>query len=108
MDPPAKDRNLERDIPKAKGRKARTAQMQVSWAKITCPAPADKKGPPVVLWLVKALELKPPKGEQAISWAYINHYCGRRSSYCLVDAQLLSPQVDDRALASGIETRFAD
>lgn len=55
-------------IPKAKGRKARTTQMQVSWAKITCPAPADKKGPPVVLWLVKALELKPPKGEQAISW----------------------------------------
>jgi hypothetical protein len=55
-------------IPKAKGRKARTTQMEVSWGEIICPPPADKQGEPVVLWLVKALELTPPEGEQAISW----------------------------------------
>ena len=55
-------------IPKAKDRKARTTQMQVSWGKIICPPSTGKQGNPVTLWLVKAVEIMPPKGEKAITW----------------------------------------
>jgi hypothetical protein len=58
-------------VPKAKGRRARTTQMEVRWGEIICPPPADKQGDPVVLWVVKALELMPPEGEQAISWSLL-------------------------------------
>lgn len=55
-------------IPKAKKRKARTAQLQVSWDKIICPAATGKTGKNVDLWIVKAIETNPPKGEQPIEW----------------------------------------
>jgi hypothetical protein len=55
-------------VPRAKNRPARTAQIQVSWGEITCPAPVNRKGDSLSLWLVKAQEINPPDKAKAISW----------------------------------------
>ena len=55
-------------LPKTKQRSPRTAQLQVSWGQLVCPPSWNKKGAAVVLWLVKALEVTPPPGEEPIAW----------------------------------------
>ena len=58
-------------VGKAWKRKERVAKMAVSWGKIICPPAAGKKGVEVPLWVVKAKEIDPPLGEQAIEWVLI-------------------------------------
>lgn len=53
---------------KTKQREQRTAQLQVSWGQLVCPPTWDKKGEEVTLWLVKALEVSPPAGDQPMEW----------------------------------------
>jgi hypothetical protein len=55
-------------LPKAKQRKERTAQLEVSWGQVLCPPSSDKKGEQVALWLVKAIEVSPPAGEEPVVW----------------------------------------
>ena len=55
-------------LPGARQRKERTARLEVSWGQVLCPPPSDKKGEPVALWLVKAVELSPPAGEEPVAW----------------------------------------
>jgi hypothetical protein len=55
-------------LPKAKKRKERTAQLQVSWGQVICPHSWGKKGEDVVLWLIKAIEVSPPAGEEPVEW----------------------------------------
>lgn len=55
-------------LPGTRQREERTAQLQVSWGQVVCPPPSGKKGEQVALWLVKAIELSPPAGEEPIEW----------------------------------------
>ena len=55
-------------LPKTKQRKERTAQLEVSWGQVLCPHSWDKKGEDVVLWLIKAIEVVPPAGEEPVGW----------------------------------------
>lgn len=55
-------------LPKTKKRQERTARLQVSWGPVACPAPTHKKGEPVALWLVKALEQGAPEGQEPVEW----------------------------------------
>jgi hypothetical protein len=58
-------------LAKTKDRKERIATLEVSWGKIICPAPKQKKGEAVVLWVVKAEELAPPAGEAPLKWVLL-------------------------------------
>jgi Transposase DDE domain len=55
-------------LPKTKKRKPRTAQLQVSWGQLVCPPACDKKGAELGLWLVKAIEVAPPAGQEPVEW----------------------------------------
>ncbi|QNF33634.1 IS4 family transposase [Adhaeribacter swui] len=55
-------------LPATKQRQERTAQLQVSWGELVCPPSWDKKGAAIVLWLVKAIEVAPPPGEEPVAW----------------------------------------
>lgn len=63
--------SVELFVPTAKNRKKRTAKLEVSWGKVICPAAVDKKGKDIPLWVVKAKEIDPPTGEQALEWVLI-------------------------------------
>ncbi len=55
-------------LPPTKQRKPRTAPLQVSWGQLVCPPARDKKGEALVLWLVKAVEVAPPTGQEPVEW----------------------------------------
>lgn len=55
-------------LTKTKKRQQRTAQLQVSWGQVVCPPPANKKGEPLTLWLVKAVEINPPASQEPVAW----------------------------------------
>ena len=66
--------NLANTVPvsvflaKTKQRKERTALLQVSWGQVVCPPSSHKRGEQVALWLVKAIEVAPPAGEEPVAW----------------------------------------
>lgn len=65
---PAQSAALPACLPKIRKRQPRTARLQVSWGPVVCPPAADKKGEPVALWLVRALEQGPPQGQEPVEW----------------------------------------
>lgn len=59
------------------GRKARTATVQVSFAKVRLSPPAKKLGEyanePLDVWVVRVWEAKPPAGEEPLEWILLTN-----------------------------------
>ena len=59
---------LEVALRRKKDREERTAKLEIRFGKVSCPAPADKKGNPQTLWLVHAKEIDYKEGVVPIEW----------------------------------------
>jgi hypothetical protein len=55
-------------IPGKGGRKARTAQLEIRYARIELHPPKDQRSAPIGLWAVYALESHPPAHTEAVEW----------------------------------------
>ena len=71
--PCAERRTVE--VPRRSGQPARTAQVEVRWARveITAPAVGCKKGwPPAAVWVVWVHEPNPPSGVEPLDWMLLS------------------------------------
>jgi len=64
---------IEVAVPRSAGKPARSAKLELRYAKVELKAPADKikylgMHEPLVLWLVIAREVDPPEGVEGICW----------------------------------------
>jgi hypothetical protein len=59
------------------GQKARTAQVAVSWSKVTILPPrqkrGDERGVPLTSWVVRVAETNPPAGVEALEWILLTN-----------------------------------
>jgi Druantia protein DruA/Transposase Tn5 dimerisation domain/Transposase DNA-binding len=60
--------HLALHIPGKGGRKARTAELEIRYARVELKAPKAHRGAPIGLWAVYALESHPPARTEAVEW----------------------------------------
>lgn len=74
-------------LTKTKQREQRTGRLEVSWGKLVCPPSSNNTGQEVVLWLVKALEVAPPAGQQPVEWYLLTtiHVVDEATALLLLD-----------------------
>jgi hypothetical protein len=65
------------EVPAQNGQKARTAEVSVSWEKVTILPPrqrrGEERGVPLACWVVRVGESNPPKGVEALEWILLTN-----------------------------------